>query len=568
LPGETLYGISKRHGLTVNQLLEINKNYISGVLKSGQTIQVPIGQVIASSKNETQSPQVRTETFVHVVQAGETKFGLSKKYNISIAELERLNPQIVKMLQTDQRLMVPKSVQGNLTEPKEVVVSQKVNTEPNPQPDTIAKPKEAEKKSVEILPTVNWYDYEVQPKETLFGIAKKSGTTIEELIAKNPQLSEGLKAGYVIKVPSNLEWNNQTLVKKSTLKTNSYSELLSRSNTRVSKTVTFISSKQTTSISDFEAYIKNSNSIESEIDFYKGALYAIDSLRKFNFEINVDFQDVSQLTIPSKKENKTLKSNIVINFSDLKVTPFVSDYCLKNNVPIVTRTPNENEKGNLNFIALPGKEEMNRVVFEFLSAEKANIIVVNEFESALNPLNGLAHFSDFQIIQTNDKGILDTDLLKSKLSKNLKNYVVLNSERVGTVLNTTTFLLQVSTVYPLQLVLLQPIDQFLNENYSANRFKALNTLYPVVNQSNPNEIKGFQNSYFKKYKTTPNENFISGFDITYDALIRLYQDLSFETLIKDYQTKGLMYQFWYKKNNDLNYSNHGVKIEQFSTSTD
>lgn len=569
LPGETLYGISKRHGLTVNQLLEINKNFISGVLKSGQTIQVPIKHIIASSKNETQSPKVSSETSIHIVQAGETKFGLSKKYNISIAELERLNPQIVKMLQTDQRLMVPKSVQGSLTEPKEVILSQKVNTEPNPQTDTLPKPKEVNNKnSVEISSNINWIDYEVQPKETLFGIAQKSGITVEQLLSKNPNLSEGLKAGSIIKVPSNTESHVQPLVAKTSSKTNSYSDLLSKSKPSVSKTITFILSKQTTNTPDFETYVKNSNSTDSEIEFYKGALYAIDSLRKLNFEINIDFQDVSQITIPSKKENKTFNSNIVFNFSDANVPQFVIDFCLKNNVPMVTRTTKENEKGRGNFVALPGQEEMNRVMFDFLNTENANIIVVNEFESSLNPLNGVANFSNLQMIQTSDKGILDTDLVRSKLSKNLKNYVVLNSERVGTVLNTTTFLLQESTVYPLQLVLLQPIDQFLNENYSANRFKALNTLYPVVNQSNPEEIKGFQNQYFKKHKTTANVNFIAGFDVTYDALIRLYQDLSFETVIKDYQTKGLMYQFWFKKNNNLNYSNHGVKIEQFSTSTD
>ncbi len=44
-------------------------------------------------------------------------------------------------------------------------------------------------------------EYKVKSSETLYGLSRKFNTTIEELIALNPELSEGLKKGQIIKVP-------------------------------------------------------------------------------------------------------------------------------------------------------------------------------------------------------------------------------------------------------------------------------------------------------------------------------------------------------------------------------
>src|SRR5690606_33210277 len=44
-------------------------------------------------------------------------------------------------------------------------------------------------------------NYEVKPKETLFGLAKEFGTTEEELIRLNPMLKDGVQVGMILKVP-------------------------------------------------------------------------------------------------------------------------------------------------------------------------------------------------------------------------------------------------------------------------------------------------------------------------------------------------------------------------------
>ncbi|MBO5768432.1 MAG: LysM peptidoglycan-binding domain-containing protein, partial [Bacteroidales bacterium] len=46
-----------------------------------------------------------------------------------------------------------------------------------------------------------YYQYVVQPKETIYGLSKRFHITQEELLAMNPFLSEGLKIGHVLTIP-------------------------------------------------------------------------------------------------------------------------------------------------------------------------------------------------------------------------------------------------------------------------------------------------------------------------------------------------------------------------------
>jgi LysM repeat protein len=51
------------------------------------------------------------------------------------------------------------------------------------------------------VPEVQTSEYKVKNKETLYGLSRKFNTTVDQLIALNPELSEGLKKGQVIRVP-------------------------------------------------------------------------------------------------------------------------------------------------------------------------------------------------------------------------------------------------------------------------------------------------------------------------------------------------------------------------------
>jgi len=208
LPGETLYGISKRNGISVDELTAANASVLNGILKSGQKLTIPTrkGNAVVSAPANSAS-----DARYHLVEPKETKFGLSKKYGVTIAELESGNPQIVKGLQVGQKIIIPSSYKGddavvvNAT-PKETTPV--VESKPQIETTSVVESKPVIENSTAInsskpSASQDYVDYAIQPKETLFGLSKRAGMTVKEFTDLNPKLADAVQVGMVIKMPKN-----------------------------------------------------------------------------------------------------------------------------------------------------------------------------------------------------------------------------------------------------------------------------------------------------------------------------------------------------------------------------
>ncbi|MBL0735285.1 LysM peptidoglycan-binding domain-containing protein [Flavobacterium sp. GN10] len=96
---ETLWGISKKYNVSVDDLKKANPSLESEGLKIGQQINIPSNNVASniSSPSETPANSEVVSTDVELyreVKPKETKYGISKEYGITVAELERQNPSI------------------------------------------------------------------------------------------------------------------------------------------------------------------------------------------------------------------------------------------------------------------------------------------------------------------------------------------------------------------------------------------------------------------------------------------------------------------------------------------
>ena len=100
----------------------------------------------------------------HTVQAGETVYTISRQYNITPGELVKYNPDAASSLREGSILIIPKK--GDASDGHDLIM------------------------------------HTVQPKETLYGLSRQYNCSVEELIALNPELRDGLKIGMVIKVPA------------------------------------------------------------------------------------------------------------------------------------------------------------------------------------------------------------------------------------------------------------------------------------------------------------------------------------------------------------------------------
>ena len=99
----------------------------------------------------------------YIVKEGETIRSIAKDFDISTRDLLRLNPDVSRRPDSETVIIVPNRKYG-----KNMVES-----------------------NLDINGDVNIY--EVQPKETIYGISKKFDVSINDLIQANPALENGLK---------------------------------------------------------------------------------------------------------------------------------------------------------------------------------------------------------------------------------------------------------------------------------------------------------------------------------------------------------------------------------------
>ena len=166
---ETVYSLCKRFNITAGQLIESNPSVEDG-LKAGQELLFPVS---APSK----------EVVAYMVQRGETGYGIAHKFGMSLEEFYSLNPQAHDGLKVGQTVNVRRIVSGG----DGVVAQTHTNSE------------EVES----IMQKSSFGRYEIQPGETLYQIAKRNGLTIQEIVDANPGLNvDHYASGEIIVIPS------------------------------------------------------------------------------------------------------------------------------------------------------------------------------------------------------------------------------------------------------------------------------------------------------------------------------------------------------------------------------
>lgn len=116
LAGETLFGLARRYGTTVDAITKANKKKLRHGLQIGQELQIPGVTAIAEASGNTAA--IATEaspatdgavsTIVeHTVQPGETLTGLARKYNTTIIAITEDNKAALKRgLQAGQTIKI------------------------------------------------------------------------------------------------------------------------------------------------------------------------------------------------------------------------------------------------------------------------------------------------------------------------------------------------------------------------------------------------------------------------------------------------------------------------------
>lgn len=204
IKGDTPYNISKKYGISLDELYKLNPAVKDGKFSIGDVVNVKTGTAVS-----TKTPAVNTssQTGKIILQPKQTVYGITKQYRISETDLRKLNPDLDSHLKIGDEITLPldsiKKYGGNQTIAATVIKPAERTTESTSVNNSKTKIDSGNDRFSGGSAHSNqdeYATYTVEQGDTVFSIVNKFGVTIDELIALNPELSKGLKAGMVLKI--------------------------------------------------------------------------------------------------------------------------------------------------------------------------------------------------------------------------------------------------------------------------------------------------------------------------------------------------------------------------------
>ena len=586
-PKETFYSIEKKYGISDADLKAANPFLEKDGVQIGQKLVIPAkGSApkaqTASAKSTKSNAQ---EKYVyHDVQPKETKFGIAKQYNMTVEELEKRNPEIVSNLPVGYRL----TIKG--TAPK---------TEATPVAN-VAKPAEV-KKTETSKKAVSYMEYQVKPKETFYSLGRTFHLTQDELVALNPSLSEGVKEGMVLKVPTGYLAPQPIIAQAQPVEKAAEKPIINTEDTpsgikivdkvksetvsadpevveltkkrgqnerqKVVLLLPFNLAKLQSDTTSMATKIKNDKFLNMTLDFYSGAMMAIDSAKTMKLPIDVSIYDSGETKTTSNvsnliAQNKLQNANAVIGPFYQNNAESTANSLRIYNVPVISPLSKDaaNPIDNL-YQAIPSNDVIRNAVFDYMRAKNGNIVAVvdKKKESVINYIKQNQKGVVFATLT--ETGGLDVANLKGLLLPGRMNYVVMETGNTAMVKATIKALLDSQKTCQVQLVILEPNSTLDTDEISFDNLVKLNLMYPsVTRESSEAGAMIFKKEYRLKNKINPSIYATKGFDVTFDTMMRLVQGKTYQETADLMTTEQVDNKFQYYKKEDGGHANKGVYI--------
>ncbi|MDH3321409.1 MAG: LysM peptidoglycan-binding domain-containing protein [Flavobacteriaceae bacterium] len=586
LEGETIQSISKNLSITPYDLLKLNPD-VKDQIHANDIIIIPNKAYDPKSDIENSDlsivgdKDIIVDNFIyHEVLKKETLYSLLKKFEVSVEELNSLNPQVLKSgLKQGQILKLPikisalqisekeKYTQPYIVKPKETKYSIARNygisiaylEALNP---TI-KEKGLQFDDVILVPnkTIDnseFKTHKVEKQETLFSLSNKFGVSQEELIEANPQLEQGVIAGMVIKIPNiDIEENKNFIDKR-----------VEGISLDVAMMLPFMSKRDSL---NFE----NDRLLNITTDFYFGALQALDSLKNKGLSVRLKVYDTENSAYVSKKLSlgpEFENFDVVIGPMFLNNVKAVSENLTFKKSMIISPISNKDHSKISNKNLVQEVTSKENLTFEMLQFIKSNykgqklLIIVDEKDAESYEFNKI--FKEIQTLDTLNqisvikpvKGYIKPTVFRENVLEEIENWVLL----IG---NDQTFLRDVFNnlgVLPEEFnITLFSFEKGRNyDKIDNNYLSRVNYHYPTSDflDRDSKAYANFKSKYKSMYHSLPSKYAIDGFDITYDILMRLSVNTD---LINQGTSKRLAAKYKFIENTSGAMVNHGVFIVKY-----
>ena len=556
---ETLYSISKKYGVSQETIKRFNKSLYSEVLRKGDKLRIPVNYSESAVTDTTVSlPDSQGAYITHDVIAKETKYGIARKYGITIAELESTNPSLREGLKIGDKLRVPKANFAKST----------------------------------IIDNDEYAFYEVQKGNTLYSLLRIFKLEADELIALNPALDEGLKEGMILKVPKGSPGSgtstqavagNPDVTILEGEKGSLVNQLTDFSPKRVAIMLPFGVGRVNTGNAEVnENLLRDDRILRLSLDLYSGMLMAVQDAKKAGITTVVDTYDTSYNRKDGAATNAR-KVETIIQSNDFSAVNAVIGPLLGNNIdrvssllnarniPVISPMSNKVAGRNNIFVSRPEDDLLSKKMLSYLKANGSgkNIVVIADKKNSATLSKIKAIFPNLKTVtpRSNDKGyFLYPGDIPAQLSSELENWVIVETNDVPLISSVTTSLNGQLGTMKVVMFTTDRSNAYDSDEIQHDHLKNLAFHFPSVEKEYKyNKAKAFIDSYETMYGVSPSEAAIRGYDVMYDTLLRLaYSSDLYAAAATGVETDYVENKFKYSSRAKGGFSNNAVYLMKYT----
>ncbi|MEK9609159.1 MAG: LysM domain-containing protein [Flavobacteriaceae bacterium] len=524
---ETVFGITRNYNITEEQLNEYNPLLEKVGLRRRMILRIPVypKHVVAPSSPKPVKKELTTAPYI--VKPKETKWRIAYNFQITIPELEALNPSIRMGLKEGQQILVPRM--------ESITESETANTSWDS--------------------SYNYYT--VLPKEGYYRIEKKIGVTKRVLDSLNPKLLEmGLQVGMVLRVPQEarggLKIEDDLLVERISL----LDSIDKKSEVSLSILLPFKSKEIVyDSIEDTRRLLQSRNLHTLSADFYAGVLLAADTLTHYGITVKLDVFDT---------ENSITKINEIVGSHDFSKTdaiigpliPSNFDYLstkttLRDVPKVAPLSTNPVALRNAVYQSVTPKSFLRKRMFEYLDKSlnrEDNIILVVDSLNRNIEKELLAMFPKATLLRPEKSNYLLPELVDSLLVDSLPNKVILESQDFSLISSASSQMsAQLTDMRSVQLFTTYRSNAYENSNLSQKQLGDLQFTYTADRLPlKLGEYNHFQNHYIRTFGKPPNRTAVRAYDLVLDLILRKVYRGDLKSIHEigetDYQESRFLYQ--------------------------
>lgn len=586
--GDTLYSLSKRYNITIDELTAANPTVAEG-LKAGSNIKIP-HKAEVKAQNKKKAKRNKKLFRNYIVREGDTLYSIARIFEITVATLIADNPDInPSLLNVGDAVYIRRDLIGTATEQQ--------NREHM----------EHQKRAMNSVTTDQYSYHVVHSGEDAASIAKQFNTTVKNLLALNGfDNKDSIREGLIIKVPKSAgDAQAQTVSTEG----GSQQEIQQGSESEQTPTEPEVENIEDIRFRVLDPATRAEVALmlplsigertnQNYVDFYQGFLLATDHLRLEGYESHIHLYNTAHdnAKVDQIIDSDELKDiNLIVGpvYEDTLIP--VARYGQKHAIPVVSPLANLTQSSGSNIFQMSPRAESkyNKVNNLFNGSFRVVVItsetIDKEFEAEVKQLLGDRQYTTHHyiyehpsVIEKRNKALVEGQVAEpspSDLSPLLDSteqtlFVIL----AGTEVETDRILAALASAnisLASRSIKAAPYQVFGNNKW--NRYKNIDRslffsnnvvmLTTYLNDRNNEQIRKFSTKYVQAFGAMPSLYSYRGYDAAMIFIRSLYGKIGSELnnelftplqtpykFVQDSQSKVRVNGEWIRVNYNRNFT--------------